>query len=67
MQRFWRDLGVSHIVLEPDQKHEEVSCINTHNVQVGLRVNGTFLDDVLAKLSREEELTEKTPSLSFRR
>lgn len=52
MQRFWRALEVSHIVLELDQKLEEVICINIYNVQVELRVNSLFLDHILAKSVR---------------
>lgn len=62
MQRFGRNLGESHIVLELDQKQEELICINIYNAQVEFRVNSIFLDDVLGKVSREE-LTERTQSL----
>lgn len=62
MQRFGRDSGVSHIVLELDQKQEELISINIHKVQVEFRVNSIFLDDVFTKLSREKP-TERAQSL----
>lgn len=62
MQEFGRDSGVSHIVLELDQKQEELISINIHNVQVEFRVNSIFLDDVFTKLSRRK-LTERAQSL----
>lgn len=52
MQRFGRDLGVGHIVLELHQRQEELICINTYNVQVELRFNSVLYDGLAKSIKR---------------
>lgn len=49
MQRFGRHSWVSHIVLNLEQKQEELISINTNDVKVELRFNSMLSDDGLAK------------------